>query len=97
MSTRFWSDPSFVKHSPIFSGVVFEYANISQIIRMWTEHTAAGQSLTAWIAVFFGLALYSNFYRVFLPEQVIARVINGMGLLANLAVIVSVIWFRFLA
>lgn len=93
----FWSDPYYVSKSPLFSTAVFEYANVSQIIRMWTEHTAAGQSLLAWIAVCAGLCLYWNFYRVITPDEKVVRWMSCVGLIANIGVILSVIYWRFLA
>lgn len=89
-------DPKLVQTwAPVIATVLLEYANVGQIIRMWSEHTAAGQSLWSWAAVFAALATYGVFFRVCLPEQTWARRMNAIGLVMNAVVCGTVIYFRY--
>lgn len=91
----FISDPKLVNKTPIITVLLLESANLGQIVRMWTEHTAAGQSLLSWISVNVALWLWGNFYRVCCPEQKYAIYANMMGICLNAAVILTVVWFRY--
>lgn len=90
------SNPRWVSKTPILTVFLLEGANIGQIIRMWTERTAEGQSLTAWISVNLALLLWLNFYRVCCPDQRWAFWATAVGISMNAGVILSVIWFRYL-
>jgi hypothetical protein len=48
---KFWRAPHWVSYTPIATTCLLETANLGQIVRMWTYHTAAGQSLTSWCCV----------------------------------------------
>jgi len=52
-----------IEYAPVASAVLFEWANVNQLARMWTQRTSAGQSLTAWLSVLVGLALFVAYYR----------------------------------
>jgi uncharacterized protein with PQ loop repeat len=89
------NDPKFVSMTPIATIFLLESANIGQIFHMWTERTAAGQSLSSWICVNVALWLWGNFYRVCCPEQKWAIRANWVGVILNALVIATVIWFRY--
>lgn len=89
-------NPSWVSKTPIITTILLEWANISQMIRMWTEKTAEGQSLIAWLSVQFALWLWLNFYLVFTPDQKFAIWGTRVGLIFNWGVIATIIWFRYI-
>lgn len=91
-----FSNKNVMRHTPIVTTLLLEGANVGQLIRMWTEHTAAGQSLWAWFSVGVALALWLCWYRLFVPEQKIAIYSCLSGILMNQAVIWTVIYFRYL-
>ena len=93
---RPWSDPRIISKTPLATIVLLEHANIQQLIRMWSEGTAEGQSLWGWISVGFALALFINFYRVCCPKEKFAFWATVLGLGMNLLVILTVVWFRYL-
>lgn len=92
-----WNDPKWVGRTPILTTLLLESANVGQIARMWTHRTAAGQSISSWVCVNLALWLWANFYRVITPEQLWARRTIKVGIALNSAVILSAIWFRYLA
>jgi hypothetical protein len=92
----FFSDPKIVSKTPLATVVLLEGANLGQLYRMWSTHTALGQSLTGWILVSIALILWLNFYRVCCPEQKWAFWATAFGIFMNALVILSVIWFRYL-
>jgi uncharacterized protein with PQ loop repeat len=92
---RPYNDPAVVSKAPIVASLLLEYANVGQLIRMRTEHTAAGQSLTSWLAVFVALLVWQNFYRVCTPTMLWARRMNFLGICMNLSVIATVVHFRY--
>ena len=61
---KFWNDPEWVAKTPLVTVGLFESANVGQIVRMLTHHTAAGQSLVSWVSVNAALWAWANFYRV---------------------------------
>lgn len=100
--TGFWSwilsilsNHRIIDKTPIVTTLLFETANIGHVFRMWTEKTAAGQSLTSWILVNLGLLAWYNWYRVFTPEQVWAKRTTLFGVTINTFVILSIAYFRF--
>jgi hypothetical protein len=86
---EFYNNPAFVSKAPIVASLLLEYANVR------TEHTAAGQSLTSWLAVFVALLVWQNFYRVCTPTMLWARRMNFLGICMNLSVIATVVHFRY--
>jgi hypothetical protein len=93
---KFISNPKVVSKTPIATVFFLESANVNQIIRMWTEHSAKGQSLIAWLCVSAALILWCNFYRVCCPEQKWALRTTLLGVFLNALVILSVIYFRYI-
>lgn len=92
-----WRNPRFVRHSPIVTTVLLEWANVNQMVRMWRWHTAAGQSLIAWCSVNLALWIWANYYRVMIPDEKLPQQTIKVGIALNTGVILSVIWFRYLA
>jgi hypothetical protein len=90
------TNPKLVGFTPIITTGLLEGANVSQIYRMWSTHTAAGQSLWAWLLVNLALMLWLNFYLVFNREQKFAIWGTVVGIGLNWIVIFSVIIFRYL-
>lgn len=92
-----YSNPSTVAKTPLLTTFLLEGANVGQLHRMWCTHTAEGQSLVGWILVSSALLLWLNFYRVCCPDQKWAFWATAFGVFMNALVILSVIWFRYLA
>ena len=84
---------------PIATTALLESANIGQMWRMWTEWTAAGQSLTSWVLVNLALVLWLIFYRETMEEGSECRKwavrSTAAGICINGFVILSVILLRY--
>jgi uncharacterized protein with PQ loop repeat len=80
------------EYYPVAAQVLLEWANVSQLVRMWREHTAAGQSLVGWLSVFAALLLFLAFYRHKRLTTVVYT--TAFGLLMNTLVILTVLYFR---
>ena len=91
----FWKNKKYVAFAPVAATMLLEYANVGQIVRMWTEQTAAGQSMWSWVAVFLALWCYNQFYRVCLPDQRWAIRMNMVGMAMNVIVVGTIIYFRY--
>lgn len=91
------SNPRLIDKTPLVSVLLLEIANIQQLWRMWSTSTAEGQSLWGWICVHIALWLWLNFYRVFNRENRFAIWGTAIGILLNGLVILSVVWFRYVA
>lgn len=92
---KFYNDPKLVAKTPVITVFLLEWANISQLWRMWHEHSALGQSMYAWISVQFALWFWINFYRVLVPDNKFAIRATIVGCILNAAVIFSVAYFRY--
>lgn len=95
MQLDFWNDETIVEKTPVLTTILLESANVGQLYRMWSEWTADGQSLVAWICVNAALMLWLNFYRVCTPEQRWAIWATAFGVAMNSTVILTVILFRY--
>jgi uncharacterized protein with PQ loop repeat len=93
---KIWNDKEWIDKSPIIATIFIEGANIGQMIRIWTEHSAKGQSLSSWIAVVIALVIWFNFYRVITPHSKYAKWTAVVGIILNIGVIISIIWFRYI-
>ena len=91
---KVWNDPKVVGKTPLLTVLLLEYANLGQLWRMWTQHTAAGQNLWSWISVGLALVLWINFYRVITPQEKFARWCTVLGLCLNCCVCLTVLFFR---
>jgi hypothetical protein len=63
------TNPKFVSKFPIATVFFLEGANIQQIYKMWSEHTAAGQSVGGWLFVWVALVMWSWYYKVCVPWE----------------------------
>lgn len=90
-----WSNERLVNLTPYFTTFLLEGANVGQLHRMWTEHTAEGQSLPAWLMVCAALVLWWNYYRV--QDLPSAKRATAFGVFMNVAVVLSVVYWRYLA
>ncbi len=90
------TNPKVVDKTPIITTFLLEAANVQQLWRMWTEWTAAGQSITAWLSVNIALWLWLNFYLVFNRENKFAIVGTSIGIGLNACVILTVVLFRYI-
>lgn len=88
---------TLVDKTPILTTILLEAANVQQLYRMWTERTAAGQSITAWMSVNIALLLWLNFYLVFNRDNKYAIWGTTVGVLLNSLVIATVAYFRYVA
>jgi uncharacterized protein with PQ loop repeat len=84
-----------VENIPIICTILLEWANVGQLHRMWTEHTAAGQSVPAWISVFAALSLFAFYYHK--KGLRVPFYTTLFGVVMNLLVNLTVIYFRFSA
>ncbi len=89
-----WDSKKWVSRTPVISAVLVESANLSQLNRIWAEHSAQGQSLQAWLCVGLALLVRWNFYRVTLPDHRLARICVIGSMVLNTALIASVVWFN---
>ena len=94
---KWYRNPKLVDKTPLVTTFLLEAANVQQLFRMWTTWTAAGQSYTAWISVNIALWLWLNFYLTFNRENKFAIYGTAFGICLNTAVILSVLYFRYLA
>ncbi len=95
---RMWTartNPKVVDKTPIITVCLLEGANLQQLWRMWTEHTSAGQSVTAWLSVNIALWLWLNFYLVFNRENKFAIWGTAIGIFLNALVMLTVVYFRY--
>ena len=90
------SNPQLVSKTPLLAVALLEIANVNQLLRMWSEGTAAGQSLLGWVTVHLALWLWWNFYRVLTPNESFAYWGTALGIVMNGMVILTVLYFRFL-
>lgn len=88
-------NPILVLRTPIISVALLEAANLQQLVQMWVvDHSAKGQSLTAWLSVQAALWLWLNFYRVLTPEAFWAIWGTRVGITLNMCVVLSVLYWR---
>lgn len=82
--------------TPIVSVILLEAANFQQLWQMWViDHSAEGQSVTAWLSVQVALWLWLNFYRVITPEARWAIWGTRLGITLNMLVVLSVLYWRY--
>lgn len=93
---RFLSDPKWVARTPLVTVCLLESANVGQLYRMWTQHSALGQNVWSWLMVNVALWLWGNFYRVLTPTAVWAYWANRVGIALNSAVVLTVAYFRWI-
>jgi len=91
--TNPFNDPKWLDRSTIVATILLEWANVSQLWRMWGERTSAGQSVIAWCSVFVALALFMNFYRA--KKMTIQKWCSIGGMIMNSSVITTVLYFRY--
>lgn len=92
-----WNNPVWVSRTPIATSLLLDGGAIGQIIRMWREKSALGQSLLSWMAVILALVLWANFYRVITPTQYWARLTILLSIALNVGIVASIVWWRFVA
>jgi uncharacterized protein with PQ loop repeat len=82
----------YVEYTPIITVFLLEYANIGQLWRMWTQHSALGQNVWSWVSVNVALWLWLNYYRVMVPNGLRSWAARAtiVGIVLNAAVIGSV-------
>lgn len=82
-----------VDYIPVLCTILLEYANVGQLIRMWAEHTAAGQSLQGWFSVAAALILFCVYYRKKKLTVPFWTTVFGVGM--NATVWSTIIYFRY--
>lgn len=87
----------FLLATPFLTTLLLENGNIQQLLQMWTERTAEGQSLLGWISVQIALLLWFNFYGNKLEgsSRKTALLATAVGCVFNFSVILSVVYFRY--
>jgi hypothetical protein len=94
MLDRWVSNPAWVGRSTILATGLFAWSYCEQLWRMWSTHTAAGQSIPGWIVMFAALLIFLNFYRVCCPKEKLAYWGTVAELVLNATVIASVTYLR---
>lgn len=92
---KWYRNPKLVDKTPLVSVALLEIANIQQLWRIWTEWTAAGQSIGGWLCVQIALWLWLNFYLTFNRDNKFAIYGTALGIVMNASVLVSVVLFRY--
>lgn len=95
--SRVWNDRVWVGRTPIVTSLLLDGGAVGQIVRMWREGSALGQSLLSWLAVILALVLWANFYRVITPAQYWARLTILLSIALNAGIVASIVWWRYLA
>jgi len=90
------TNPKYVSMTPLVTTGLLEFANVGQLWRMWTEWTAAGQSVWSWFSVNVALWLWLNFYLVFNADNKFAIWGTRLGIALNTGVILTVLFFRYI-
>jgi uncharacterized protein with PQ loop repeat len=93
---KFLRNPQLVSYTPLVTTLIFEAANVGQLIEMWSKKTALGQSLFSWSIVTFALLLWLNFYTVKTPDEKWAIWATIVGILMNLVIVATVAYFKYL-
>lgn len=83
-----------VARFPVVTTILLEAANVQQLVRMWTEYSAKGQSLSGWICVNVALFMWFVYYWVMLPDQKLPRYCQAFGIAMNISVVLTVLYFR---
>jgi hypothetical protein len=89
---KFLASDAFLEKSPIITTVLLESANVLQLCRMVTEHSALGQNAWAWISVNVALWLWVNFY--YQKKLGTAGITTLLGVSINALVILTVSYYR---
>lgn len=83
----------WIARIPLITTLLLESANASQLVRMWREHSALGQSILGWSMVNLALILWFIYYRVMLPNQKLPQYCTAFGIAMNAAVIGTAAYF----
>lgn len=85
------------KWAPVVSIIFIDVANFGHIWRMFSEQSAAGQSLISWSCVLIALISWFNFYYRVTPgdDGKVARYSTLFGISVVASVIASIVWFRY--
>jgi uncharacterized protein with PQ loop repeat len=87
----------WVSRYPAFAAILIEFGHMGQVARMWREQTSAGQSLTGWVILAIALCMWLRFYQVITPKEKFAKWATLSSIFMILFVIVTIVWFRYLA
>lgn len=79
---------------PLVTSFIFATAYVAQVVRMWTERSALGQSVFGWIQVGVALVLFYVYYREMLPDQKIPQYCTLFEIALVLGIIGTTITFR---
>jgi hypothetical protein len=91
---KWYNDSKYVSKIPLLTTILFGYGAVCQMWRMWTTHTAAGQSIFGWVCVTLALMLFLQFYRIITPKEKIAFYSCLAEVFLYFGVIGSIIYFR---
>lgn len=86
-----------VLKTPIVTALLIEGGAVQQIYRIWSEGSAAGQSLTGWIGVTIAVMLWLNFYKVITPEAKWAIRTTTLAVFLNATIVASIVYWRYFA
>lgn len=83
-----------VKYTPVVTVILFESGGVMQMLTMFQEQSSADQSLVGWILGGVALTLWYNWYRLFTPDQWLARRSTLLGIATQLIGIGVILWWR---
>lgn len=79
---------------PLVTSFIFATAYIAQMVRMWTQRSALGQSVFGWIQVGIALVLFYIYYSEMLPNEKIPKYCTVFEIALVLGIIGTTILFR---
>lgn len=91
---KFYNNPKLVTWTPLITSAILEWANLSQIWRMYCEGSSASQSLLGWVLVDIAMILWWNYYRVCTPDQRAALISIKLAILVNIIATAVVVYYR---
>lgn len=86
--------PKIVSKFPVIAGILFFSNSLSQIIRIWINHSSKDQSLIGWISLTITLWILLIFYKICCPKEHYMFWSTVVEILVNLFLILSILMFK---
>ena len=85
-----------VSKTPLIATSIFMVADSSQIVRMFSEGSAKGQSLWGWLSIIIALSMYAIFFRVKTPNERLAFWCTVANVIVVSFIAITVVYFRYI-
>lgn len=95
MPRSIWVKENFVKYYPVVATVIFEIATIGQILRMFSEQSAAGQEPLSWLLVTVGLSGWMFWYKITIPDHKLVFYSVAVGTAVNSIAFITCVYFKY--